>query len=402
MKKIDKELKAIHVFHEHMEKNIFYTRETLKLESEVKISKNFPIYIKNPNEFELQYIMDNNYKELFSIVSIFPSLKELMQINDFFVPDIYCAFKEYIFGIHDLYRRYIEEQDKEIIEKSIENNDKKSFCAYLSSLLNEEILLIEVKDWKKIDNYISQYFNCDIDEVEDLDYRIYFIEQYINYFNIINFDLRIFKGITLLSEEKLVFVKSYFVNNDFQNAMNDMLSKPFLIDSFVKSDNDIMTLFFIIHNFEKSRYMRERKYVVDIVTCLELFLIKKLNDSNNKIEEQFKFKVQKCCESKNYFIPINELKELYNYRSIVVHGNVVDINRKINEITVKKWYKEYSSKMDKEYGWLSYDNNDKENLIFCRLFEIFNIIFRMYCEENNKINLLKEIVSREEIKNFNF
>lgn len=402
MKKIDRELKALSLFYEHMDKNIFYTRHAYKLENEIKISKKFPIYLKNPNEFEIEYIMENNFKQIYSFVSIFPTLKTLIEMNDFFIDDIYYAFKEEIYDIKRLYKEYLKHNDEGAIKLAINNNDKKSFSLYLSSLFNEDVILIEIKKWDEIDKYLSKYFNCGIDDVEDLDYRINFIERYINFLNIMNFDLRVFQGISLLEDKCKLAFTSYYSTDEYDKIFETAMSNMFIIDSFVQNGDDIMTLFFIINNFEKSRYMRERKYIVDIVTCLESLLVKKIIDVNSKIETQFIRKVKKCCQFFDYNLPTNELKELYNYRSLVVHGNFADINRKTNEITSKKWYKEYSRIMDEKYGELSYDNNVKEDLIFSRLFEIFRIVFKLYCEKNDKLKSLKEITLIEEINNFEF
>lgn len=49
-----------------MQKNIFCTKESEKLEKEIKISNVFPIYIKNPSNLELEYLKRENYKKIFS------------------------------------------------------------------------------------------------------------------------------------------------------------------------------------------------------------------------------------------------------------------------------------------------------------------------------------------------
>ena len=62
-----------------MQKNIFCTKESEKLEKEIKISNVFPIYIKNPSNLELEYLKRENYKKIFSIISIFPNLTYLFE-----------------------------------------------------------------------------------------------------------------------------------------------------------------------------------------------------------------------------------------------------------------------------------------------------------------------------------
>ena len=59
------------IFYQYMQKNIFCTKESEKLEKEIKISNVFPIYIKNPSNLELEYLKRENYKKIFSISSIF-------------------------------------------------------------------------------------------------------------------------------------------------------------------------------------------------------------------------------------------------------------------------------------------------------------------------------------------
>ena len=51
-----------------MQKNIFCTKESEKLEKEIKISNVFPIYIKNPSNLELEYLKMENYKKIFSYI----------------------------------------------------------------------------------------------------------------------------------------------------------------------------------------------------------------------------------------------------------------------------------------------------------------------------------------------
>ena len=55
MGSIDKELNAIRIFREHIKNNIFYTNLNYKIESEIKISAVFPIYLRNPNEYEIEF-----------------------------------------------------------------------------------------------------------------------------------------------------------------------------------------------------------------------------------------------------------------------------------------------------------------------------------------------------------
>jgi len=337
-------------------KNIFCTKESEKLEKEIKISNVFPIYIKNPSNLELEYLKMENYKKIFSIISIFPNLTYLFETEECLNDPKYYAFERQIYDIRSLYRKNKNTK----IEEYVKNNDIKAFCDYLIHL-KENMIVIEVKDWKKLDSYIMKYYNCND-----------------------------------------ILMHSFYTNNDYKKNFLEMILNPYIIDSFVKDDSQIMDLFFIINNFEKVRYLKERKAIIDLVTCLEFFLVQKLNASNSKLENQFKFKIRKCCNEMGYKVSINELQDLYDYRSLIVHGNFKKINDKTEKITNRQWYFEYVK--NSEFNGIAhyYDNSDKEDLIFCRLFEIFNVVFRLYCEKNEAMKILKGLADKELIEMFCF
>ena len=379
-----------------MQKNIFCTKESEKLEKKIKISNVFPIYIKNPSNLELEYLKRENYKKNFSIISIFPNLTYLFETEECLNDPKYYAFKRQIYDIRSLYRKNKNTK----IEEYVKNNDIKAFCDYFIHL-KENMIVIEVKDWKKLDSYIMKYYNCNYFDVEDLGYRKHFLKQYLNLFNIVNLDMTKFQGITLINSDDIL-MHSFYTNNDYKKNFLEMILNPYIIDSFVKDDSQIMDLFFIINNFEKVRYLKERKAIIDLVTCLEFFLVQKLNASNSKLENQFKFKIRKCCNEMGYKVSINELQDLYDYRSLIVHGNFKKVNDKTEKITNRQWYFEYVKNSEFNGTAHYYDNSDKEDLIFCRLFEIFNVVFRLYCKKNEAMKILKELADKELIEMFCF
>lgn len=402
MDRIDKELKAMRKFYEYVTNNIYYTRHNCKINDEIKISTAFPIYLRNPNELELEYFRNKSFEKIFSILSIFSNtygLKKIINSTHFDIDELHSGFSSQIYDIQNAYYEYIKVNNDEYIKEAIEKNDVKSFSLYLSSFINQDIVLLEIKDWKRIDKAIHKYSNCSFEDIVDYDYREYFIEKYINLFNIVNFDLTIYKGLTL--SEDYFFMLSYVRIDEYEKVFEKVLLSPYSIDQFVKKDEDLLVLMFLINSFDKEKYMRERKYSVDFISCLEFFLVKKLGD-NSKIQNQIRLKVRRCCKELGYCISNNEIKDLYDYRSHVVHGNFDDLNKKINEITKRIWYKNHLDKLYSQSGTIVRDNFEKEELIYCRLYEIFIIVFKIYCEKKEKIEKIKEITNKEDIENFIF
>ncbi len=397
MNRIERERELFKMFYNHMENDMFYTKSTHKLESEVKISNVFPIYMKNLNKEEMEYVRKKNYKRLLSIVSIFPNLKYLIENDHYFIDNKYYAFKNEIHNVKELYKYYIAQNDKTNISNAIENNDIHSFCSYLA-FLKQDIVVIEVKNWDLIDEYIMKYYNCKLQDIEELGYREYFMKQYMNLFSIINLDLTIFQGIKLLKNDEIL-INSFWINEEYNEAFSKMLSNVYAIDSFVKTEEQILDLFFIINNFEENRYMKERKAIVDFISCLEFLLLTNSDKTGEKLQKQFRFKVRKCCAEMGYKVPGDELEDLYDYRSLIVHGNFKEINNKTIKLTNRKWYTDF---IKEEEFYYYYDNGDKEDLIFRRLYKIFNIIFRLYCEKNEVMNKLKHETKQSEIEAVNF
>lgn len=403
MNEIDKELKAWRKFYEHVTNNIYYTRHNYKINNEIKISTVFPIYLRNPNKLELEYFRNKSFEKIFSILSIFSNnygLKKIIKGTYFDIEELHSGFSSQIYDIQNIYHEYIKVNGDEYIEKAIEKNDIKSFSLYLSSFINEETVLLEIKDWKRIDKAIHKYSNCSFKDIIYFDYRESFIEKYINLFNIVNFDLTIYKGITL--SEDYFFMFSYVRDNKYDKIFEKVLLSPYSIDQFVKKEEDLLVLMFLINSFDKEKYMRERKYSIDFVSCIEFFLVRRLVGNNSKIQEQFRLKVRRCCKELGYCISNNEIKDLYDYRSYVVHGNFKDLNRKVDEITRKILHKNHLDKLYSQSETTVGDNFEKEELIYCKLYEIFIIVFKLYCEKKGKIEKLKEITSKEDIENFIF
>lgn len=400
MNKVNEELKNRTKFYEYMKNNIFYTTNINKINNPIKISKEFPIYIKNPNLQELNYISEYNHKKLLSFVSIFPDLQFLLGIRENFIEEKYFAFKKDIENIQLIYKRYIEGNADSKISQIIEANDVESFCKFLSSFQDDRII-VEVKNWEKIDKYIMEYYNCPSYNVEFLGYRTHFLEQYLNLFNIINLDLKKFQGIDLVSIDEVIF-EPYYINFEYNQKFLNIISTPYIVDSFVKKESQIIDLFFIINTLQRTKYLKERRALIDFVTCLEFFLSTKSPAGNSKLQSQFKLKLKKCCEYIGYEISKNELADLYDYRSLIVHGNFKEFNNKTDEIVRKEWYKRYASKLGYKSGIYFFDNMDKENFIYCRFYEIFERVFKLYCEKNEDINELKEKIKKEDIDNFSF
>lgn len=398
---IEEELEVNQRFNQYLKENIFITRYFFKVEKETKISKVFPIYIRNIKEPEIDEIRDSIYKKIFSLVSVIPTLKELVEYPFYDIPAKYVAFIEELRNIIEIYKEYKDNNDDDYINKAIMENDKKSFSLYLSSLYDDKTVIIEVKDWKKIDKYLKIYFNCEEDEIETYDYRNYFLERYLNLYNLINFDLRIYRGFEIMDSYNEL-CNYHYTSKDHNQEYKNALKKNQCIDSFIEKEEDYIELMYFIFLFEKIRYLKERKYIVDFITGLEHLLVRFDPKEKTNIEQQFTLKVRKCCSFENVLIPRDELDDLYDLRSKIVHGNFNAINKKVDKIANKKWYKDYLKKLNMEFGFSSDVKNtdEKEDLIYGRLYEIFNIIYTQYCNNKKLILKIQKLKSKNEIDEF--
>lgn len=403
---IEEKLEVNHRFNKYLRENIFITRYFFKVEKETKISKVFPIYIRNIKEPEIDEIRDSVYKQIFSLISVVPTLKELVEYSYYDIPNQYVAFIEKLRNIIEIYKEYKDKNNDDYINKAIMENDKKSFSLYLSSLYDDKTVIVEVKDWKKIDKYLKIYFNCKEDEIETYDYRNYFLERYLNLYNLINFDLRIYRGFEIMDSYNEL-CNYHYTSTKHNEEYKKALKKNQYIDNFIEKKEDYIELMYFIFLFDKSRYLKERKYIVDFITGLEHLLVRFDPEEKTNIEQQFSSKVRKCCSFENVLIPRDELDDLYDLRSKIVHGNFSAINKKVDKIANKKWYKDYLKKTNTEFGFSSDVKNtdEKEDLIYVRIYEIFNIIYTQYCNNKKMILKIQKLKSKSEIdvfKNWHF
>lgn len=396
---LERKLKVSNILFDYMQNNLFCTRSNFKINNEIKISNVFPIYLRNPNELEIDEYRDNTFDKIYSLLKCLPCLQRLISMK-FYELDEFSCFSSQIFEIQEMYENYKQNNSSEIIDLAIKNDDKKAFALYLSSYINDDSVIIEVKDWKKIDSLISKYMCCSFEDIETYDYREYFIERYINFFNIINFDLTRFKGITILNNNSYYFV--YKMKGEYFKEFEHVILNFLPIDKFVENEDDLLFFLFLINNFDEKQFMRERNYSVSFITCLESLLVSKTEDEKSSIKQQLKFKIRKCCSELNYNISGEEIWDLYDYRSLAVHGNFNSIQKCVDSIVKRQWY---VNKLDELYdclGNVPRDNSEKEYLIYCRLYDVFKIVFTLFCKKKKKLIMLKQIVNKSYINKFKF
>lgn len=90
------------------------------------------------------------------------------------------------------------------------------------------------------------------------------------------------------------------------------------------------------------------------------------------------------------YLSKNELDSIYEYRSCLLHGNFKKAKIVLKKIMNKKYYKmklkkEFYDYEIEEMGHLCY-----EDVLHCRIQEIFVEIFKIYCSNKELIISLKE------------
>lgn len=405
MDNLDRYFKAYRILNEYVENNLFCTNLNYRLKNKIAISKWLPIYLKNPNEFELEILREQNIKRMKSFFSIFPTLSEFIKMNEYNVPDKYCYFTYDIIRFKQIYNIYVKKNDDKYIKKAIKENNISNFVAYLCSFINDTMIVVEVENYDVIDNYLKKYFYCNDSDINNNNYRHNFINGYINLFNIVNFDYRVSNGIQIDNRFGTNDIERFRFDNSFRSSYIEVYRSPILIDEFVTEEENLLDLMYLVFNIEQDIFIIDRVKSINLITCLEFLMLTKLSketdrEDNLSLEAQFARKIKRCLSCFNYQIDRNELIDIYNYRSCIVHGNFNSIPKVVSKINNYSTFKKFKERINQGVIADKPDSDDNDSFIYARIYEIFNYIYRLYCINPTLLKQLKSIITKNEFLKF--
>lgn len=374
-----------------------------KLNDKIYISKKYGIVIRNLNEIENDILSESLILKIYKILSLFKNTKQifddkklqeikstyLKQFTDFNDQTIIAYDLEGVEqnNLFDKIIIIIKDNINNIDSKNIENISKKIANQYLENC----IVLYSEKE-KSIYNLINRCANYNNEDIDLFDKYDDFIFKYIELWNSLNFNQYNYFGIKVNNfTTKLDLIINLFDLEKMEifDECIKIFDSPIMIDI-----DDEVLFYFIINRFYSCYYMDNNNRILLYFSLLELLLSHKPSCKNDSsISMQLSNNIIICSKKYNQIeISEKEIRELYNYRSLLIHGNFNKIHKALQKI--KKF--DFAKRLIVELEIEEFVEDDffMVNLLRIRMLEIFSFIYKIYCIDKLYVEKLKMKRSR--------
>ena len=370
---------------------IYLTNLRFDISNKLYLSKYFNFYLRNLNSEEENFffeILKNEYKKIIKKYGLKNAYEEYKIVKENSTVD-YMMKSLRMFSIADyfslcelkiLVRIYLTESNKETYEPVMDdfktNNISKVLRNYLRRLIvidyDRELLLEKLK---KYDNSKTT------EDALILEFRKSFINFY-NYINRVKISYDIYNYRDSKYNSSILFL-SKLGKTTFESRNNKNL-----VDKFINiKDDNFDNFMFIIETFYSENNKSYKKEITDYVTLLEMFVTHSPSTNRYNVEDSIsKQFVEKISASFSLTHSIKnkidledfkkELKYMYNYRSKLLHGEVLEMNKQLNKFLEIPYYSSRrNNDIDKDYYKIK---GIIEKYMSNRLEDIFRKIFELY------------------------
>lgn len=370
---------------------IYLTNLRFDISNKLYLSKYFNFYLRNLNSEEENFffeILKNEYKKIIKKYGLKNAYEEYKIVKENSTVD-YMMKSLRMFSIADyfslcelkiLVRIYLTESNKETYEPVMDdfktNNISKVLRNYLRRLIvidyDRELLLEKLK---KYDNSKTT------EDALILEFRKSFINFY-NYINRVKISYDIYNYRDSKYNSSILFL-SKLGKTTFESRNNRNL-----VDKFINiKDDNFDNFMFIIETFYSENNKSYKKEITDYVTLLEMFVTHSPSTNRYNVEDSIsKQFVEKISASFSLTHSIKnkidledfkkELKYMYNYRSKLLHGEVLEMNKQLNKFLEIPYYSSRrNNDIDKDYYKIK---GIIEKYMSNRLEDIFRKIFELY------------------------
>ncbi|MBQ3475606.1 MAG: hypothetical protein IJH20_05495 [Bacilli bacterium] len=385
-------------------RNKFFFNYKYKLKSKITISEQFKLVARNINNDEIE-ILGKSMIEKINDIFMFINSKEDFYDNN----KKNKAFQSYlkratefdiktpiIFDLdgnelYDIYKKIFDiiSDNYDFIDLDNKyNSAMKITNKYLSSLI-----VIYSEDINSIYDFIKN--NSDISEELIEDHYDDFIYKYIDFWNSINFKQYNYLGIKLCKFKTKL--KSYLFISDlsksnFCNECLGVFKNPIDIQVY---DNKL--LYLIVSRFNPMGYMDDNNRIVLYWSLLEMLLTHKPNDNyiDDTIQKQLTRNITDCFQKYGVNkISKKEIRLLYDYRSVISHGEFLEIDKILNKIKKLNFINELKDALAIEDDL---KKGDIVDIIRIRLLYIYSTIMKSYFNDYKYIVNLKEYRIKKKI-----
>ena len=374
-----------------------------KINGEICISEKFGIVIRNINEIE-------NHTLATPLVRVIKNILMLTEnLNDFIEPEkVKTIHEKYVKELTEFddntiikmdidgYDKYLEIKNiiqiiTENISDYISEKDKTLVAENIVGKYLEQFIILHVKKSYEIVQFIKNNSRFDEEQIELYGLVNEFIYKYIELWNAINFKQIEYLGIKISD-----------FNNKLDNLLdhrhneNSALSKEFiniLKNIWCVDIIDEKIMYYITNRFYEN--VLDENRILLYFSLVELLISHKPKNSKDSIISQLTNNITQCmnemkkidCDNEELNITTKEIKLLYEYRSILVHGNFnkeKEILKKLEKIDFFKKYKKILNVEDDELKEMFL-----VSIIRIRTLNIFSTIYKMCIIDDKYVKSIK-------------
>lgn len=376
-----------------------------KIDNEILISSKYEIVIRNVNKIEKYILAQALSKRICEILKLSKKLTDFLdeekirKIQHDYVKKFYdydentiisfdsdgYNFNVTVNKIIEIITMYINdfinETDYEMISKKIAYN-------YL-----ENFIVLYSKNDKKIYQLIKENTSLEFDDIDWHGRYDEFIFKYFELWNAINFEQHQYLGIRIKSfNTRLKTILDIRVLEEME-IYNECIA-IFKKTNFIDIENEKL-LYFIIDKFNSDYYLNTDNKILLYFSLIELLITHKPKNKRDSIVKQLKKNIVCCmnriqeCKSFNInnFISEKEIGLLYDYRSILVHGEFKESKRTLKKLEKQKYFQEFIAR------YKIIDDEFKESslidIVRSRVLEIFSCIYKLMVFDDKFVSNLK-------------
>lgn len=364
--------------------DVLYTYTRMDIYDKIYISRKLNIYMHYLNEKDKKTLILKHYYKIKEILKKYEREELLINYNfyngnnaiDFIKKKVTIDIDDYFYlgGLKKIIKLYKQELYKELDLKRPNLNDKMIF-KYLDNYFSKFIVISYDKALTK--DFLKKYY---ITDMQSEDQTRGFIENIIYTYNKLN-------GTNIDYETRYKFENVF--NRSFAKKNVDKKSAN-VIDKLFEVNNNYNNMMFMFETIEIKKYYSTKKKIINYITALELLLTHSpKNNKSDTISKQFINKVYLCLKKINIEqFSLKELKEVYTYRSKIIHGDYNAINKCLKNLAKLDPYF-INDKILKEEMYSTHLQLI-ENILGKRTKLLFEMIFNLYIKDYEYINILKQ------------
>lgn len=378
-----------------------------EFKGEIILSHKYELVIRNVNEIEKYILSKPLARKIYDILKISNDLddfynkekekkiknKYLKRFTDFnFNTIIRCDIDgsnidEQIDKIIEIIKEYLNECKKE--------KEYKKIAKKISEKYFTDFIVLYSKNEKKIYQLINDNTKLDNYSIDWHGYYDEFIFKYMEIWNAINFKQKEYLGLKIYNF-RVVLGDLFNIRKLEEHQIHKEYIKVINNINYIDIKDELL-FYYIINRFNSDYYLDKNNKILLYFSLIELLITHKPKSGDDSIMKQLKKKIIECIKKLNMYIKTEKYDEitykeidlLYDYRSILIHGDFEKISGLLRKLEKLEFFIKMKNELEIE------DDELKESMLIdiirIRVLNIFSNIYKLMTYDEEYIKQIKKM-----------